>query len=138
MRKFPLIILSSLIVWLGACKSLEDSGRAYFRKGQKVKGVEPVDALLERMHKDQELRDVLYGQLKSAKVVQCTLLRNQLYVASMSGSSHKEVIEAVRLMETAYQENDAAFLQACDQVTSTELGRTFVAIQQEYLINKKQ
>jgi hypothetical protein len=134
---FKVVIIISVIGWLNACASVGDAGRAYFRQGNKVKGVEPADALIERMGKDQTLRDIVYGQVKSAKVVQCTLLRNQLYVASITGSRSKEVIDAVRLMEAAYQENDAAFLSACDQILSTQLGKLFVSIQQDYLIMKK-
>lgn len=132
-KRFFIWALAMLL--LCGCATLKDAGQAYFRQGDKVKGVEPADALMKRMKQDQELRKIVYGELKAAKMVQCTLLRNQLYVASMQGKANKEVMEAVKLMETAYQDNDAEFLQACEQVLSTELGRIFLAVQQEYLID---
>lgn len=132
----PLMLLFSLM-GLSACHAtLSEAGRAYFRQGNSVKGVEPADALVERMKNDQELRDITYGPIKSARVVQCTFLRNQLYVASMKKSVSKELMDAVKLMESAYQENDKEFLAACDQIGRTELGKTFISIQNDYLIKK--
>src|SRR5580704_8732897 len=118
-----LTLLMSALLWLSACASIKDSAREYFHQGDHVKGVEPADSLIERMRKDQQLRDIMYGHLKSSKILQCTLLRNQLYVASMKGSRDQEIIEAVKIMEPAYQENDAAFLSACDQIMSMRVGK---------------
>jgi hypothetical protein len=120
------------LVFVGACASVNDAGRAYFSQGAKVKGVEPADAFLERMNTEKELRTIMYGQSKSAKIIQCTLLRNQFYVASMK-STNKEIVDAAKIFEEAYQENDDAFLTACDQVLSTQLGKNFLQIQQQYL-----
>ncbi len=125
------ILLLPLLLW-SACASVHDAGRAYFSQGSKVQGVEPAHAFLERMEKEQELRTIMYGQAKSAKIIQCTLLRNQFYVASMK-TSDKEIIDAARMFEEAYQENDDAFLRACDQVLATAMGKNFLTIQQSYL-----
>jgi len=130
------VFLAILMCALFACVSVENSGREYFQLGNKVQGVEPADALIERMNKDRELREITYGQLKSAKIVQCTILRNQLYVAAMKGKKTPELLEAVKLMEMAYQDNDKAFLAACDTISETALGKAFLAIQQQYLIRK--
>jgi|GEM_PF-2523394 len=130
-----LTMLMATVV-IAACATVDDSGRAYFRLGNKVNGVEPAEAVLERMKKDQELREITYGQLKAVKIVQCTLLRNQLYVAAMKGGKSKEIMDAVKLMEAAYQDTDATFLAACDQVLATSLGKAFLATQQQYLMRK--
>lgn len=127
----------AIMVILASCVSLEDSGRAYFRQGNKVKGVEPAEALLARMKSEQKLRDIMYGQVKSVKVVQCTLLRNQLYVAAMKSPNNKEIVDAVRELENAYQENDATFLSACDRVMSMHIGQVFMAIQNDYLARRE-
>lgn len=126
-------LLGGMLFFLVACATTKDVGRAYFREGFKVKGVEPAPDLIERLRKEKQLRDIIYGQVKAEKIVQCTLLRNQLYVAGMKGSAPEEVILAVKLMEQAYQEDDASFLAACDQIIATPVGKTFLAIQQEYL-----
>lgn len=129
-----LILLTILLIGFNACHTtLSEAGRAYFRKGEHAKGVEPAEALLKRLKNDQELRDITYGQIKSARIVQCTFLRNQLYVAAIEKSASEEIIDAVKIMEAAYQENDQAFLSACDQIAFTELGKTFIAIQNNYL-----
>lgn len=119
-------------IFMNGCASVNDAGRAYFTQGEKVKGVEPADVFLERMNSEKELRLIMYGQAKSAKIIQCTLLRNQFYVASLK-TSNKEIVESARLFEEAYQENDDAFLKACDQVLSTTLGKNFLQVQQNYL-----
>jgi hypothetical protein len=124
--------LACSLLLLSACATTENAASAYFRTS-KVKGVEPFETLMARMKKDQKLREIMYGHHKAGYLTQCTLLRNQLYVASFKGSSSQEIIDAVKLMESAYQENDAAFLAACDQIMATKLGKTFVAIQQEYV-----
>ena len=129
-------LLIIAIFWLGSCASLDDAGRAYFRQGNKVKGVEPAPLLVERMRKEQKLREIMYGQAKAEKLIQCTLLRNQLYVASMKKTT-KELEEVTRLMETAYQESDDAFLTTCEQIIATKIGRLFIAIQHQYLIQER-
>ncbi len=53
-----LVTLISSAFILSACVSVENSGREYFQLGNKVKGVEPADALIERMNKDRELREI--------------------------------------------------------------------------------
>lgn len=129
MKKLVLIFPLLLI---GSCATLKDKGKYYFTKKTDALGIEPPEAFLERMNTDQKLRDIMYGQLKSAHIVQCTLLRNQVYVASMKDSD-KEIEQAVKLLEPAYQENDQAFLAACDQVLGTKVGKAFLEVQNEYL-----
>lgn len=124
-----LIFLLPII--LSSCLSLKDKGRFYFTQNQAL-GVEPLDAFLERMNSDKQLRHLMYGELKTARIVQCTLLRNQLYVASMK-SSDSEVASAVKILEPAYQNNNEAFLKACDQVSETKVGQLFLAVQKEYV-----
>ena len=125
-----------LLLWLNACASVNDAGRAYFSQGSKVKGVEPADAFIERMEKEKELRTIMYGQVKSAKIIQCTLLRNQFYVAAMK-ASNREIIDSAKIFEEAYQQNDDAFLTACDHILATALGKDFFSIQQQYLTRAK-
>jgi hypothetical protein len=75
----------------------------------------------------------MYGPQKTARILQCTLLRNQLYVAATKNSATSDVLEAVKKMEQAYQESDEAFLTTCDQILATNVGRTFLRIQEQYL-----
>lgn len=137
MSKRNLFFMLLSLALLNACASVNDAGRAYFNEGTKVKGVEPADSLIERMNKEKELRTIMYGQVKSAKIIQCTLLRNQFYVASMKSSANQELLNTAKTFEEAYQENDEAFLAACDQIISTNLGKTFLTIQQQYLATEK-
>jgi hypothetical protein len=130
-----LYLLLPLFV-VSACASVKDAGRTYFSQGAKVKGVEPAEAFIERMDRDKELRLLMYGQVKAAKIIQCTLLRNQFYVAAMKSSSN-EIVEAAKTFEEAYQENDDAFLDACDQILGTPIGKDFMTIQQQYLTQAK-
>ena len=51
----------------------------------------------------------------------------------MEGAKSKEIVQAVQLLETAYQDTDAAFLKACDQILPTDLGKAFIRTQTEYL-----
>ena len=120
-----------LLALLSSCLSLKDKGQLYFIKNQAL-GVEPVDTFLERMNLDKQLRHLMYGELKTARIVQCTLLRNQLYVASIK-SSDSEVAQAVKILEPAYQNNNEEFLKACDQVSAMKVGQIFLAVQKEYV-----
>jgi hypothetical protein len=129
---FKEAIMGIIIFILSACVTTRNLGNLYFKKGEKVKGVEPYNSLLERMNKDQQLREIMYGQAKSGKIVQCTILRNQLYVAAME-SKNAEILNAVKIMENSYQEDDRSFLMACDQILATKLGQSFLSIQQDYL-----
>jgi hypothetical protein len=127
------VIFFGCLLLMNSCATIEDSGRAYFRSGNNVSGVEPAEAMLERLDKDQQLRKIAHGELKAEKIVQCTFLRNQLYVAAVKGPRTQQVLDAVKIMESAYQDTDDAFLATCDQISKTPLGQTFLNIQQEYL-----
>jgi hypothetical protein len=126
-----------VVILMNGCASIHEAGRAYFREGYEVKGVEPAETYLSRMNKEKQLRDSMYSQNKSARIIQCTLLRNQFYVASTKGSPPKKVLELTKILERAYQESDEAFLAACEQVIKTEEGRAFLVIQQDYLSSRK-
>lgn len=126
-----LLFTSFMLIMLSSCSSVADKAKLYFHT-KSAKGVEPYESFMVRMRKDQELRDIMYGRVKSGRLVQCTILRNQLYVAALKGSVSHEIIEAVKVMEAAYQENDAVFLTVCEQVAATETGRIFLQVQQEY------
>ena len=45
-----LLLLS--LFWLSSCATVDEGGRIYFRLGNKINGVEPADALIERMQRD--------------------------------------------------------------------------------------
>lgn len=128
---FSIVLLAVLVY--GGCASISDAGAAYFKRGSNLAGVEPPELVLKRMREDQKMRDIIYGKFKAAKVLQCTLLRNQLYVAATVKKNDLAIEEAVIMMEAAYQSNDEAFISTCDQILTTELGREFARIQQEYL-----
>lgn len=124
-----------MLMFLSSCSSIADKAKLYFHTTS-AKGVEPYQSFMERMRKDQELRDIMYGRLKAGRLVQCTILRNQLYVAALKGSASNEIIEAVKVMEAAYQESDAVFLTICEQVAASEVGRIFLQVQQDYAASK--
>lgn len=119
------------ILFLSSCASLQDKGRLYFTSGSAL-GVEPAESFLERMKSEQEIRNIMYGPSESTHIIQCTLLRNQIYVASMN-SSNTEIEQAVKIMEPAYQENNESFLAACDQILTTNVGKAFLQVQHQYL-----
>jgi hypothetical protein len=125
MRKFIFLL------FLSSCISIKDKGRLYFKE-RNIVGVEPYGDFLERMKTDKQLRTLVYGDLKSARIIECTLLRNQLYVASIK-SSDQEVLRLVKIIEPAYQDNNESFINACDQVLATQMGQEFLKIQHEYV-----
>lgn len=133
------MIIIKLVTWLFVCcsfgcASINDAGRIYFKLDNKVIGVEPVGSFLARVSKEKELRSELYGKAQSERIIKCSILRNQFYVASIKYPSNKEIVETTRIFEEAYQQNDELFLQACDQISGTQIGRNFLSAQQQYLI----
>jgi hypothetical protein len=131
-----LMTVAGLALGLSSCTSLHESARLYFVKTNQLKGAEGPVEVKERLAKDAHINEIMHGGVKAGRVLQCTLLRNQLYVAKYNGVSGHDgdlLTEAVMLMEKAYQENDSAFLAACEEVTSSKVGQVFMAVQQEYL-----
>ncbi len=134
------ILLTTALIFIASCTSINESGRAYFRLSKPMAGVETPAQVIKRTNQRPEVRRLIYGQLKPARILQCTILRNQLYVAALKGTSGdqgKEIANAASLMEKAYQEDDQAFLSVCDQILSSPIGKTFWAIAEQYVTVSK-
>ncbi len=130
------IILATTLVFSLSCTSINESGRAYFRLAKPMAGVQTPEQVVAYVNRNPHMRRLLYGELKAAKILQCTILRNQLHVAMKKGTSGSEgamIAEAALLMEKAYQEDDQAFLQACDQIMASKVGIAFWTIAQQYV-----
>lgn len=120
---------------LPGCMTLKEAGQAYFRDAGKHAGVLSPEQVLRRVQDHEQIRHILYQDLKPAKIIQCSFLRNQIYVASLQnigGQDGKDLKYASELLEKAYQQDDQSFLRACDQVLSLRVGQIFGAIQQAY------
>jgi hypothetical protein len=130
-------ILFIVLAFLGLshCASLSDAGRAYFRSSHKLVGVEEPQKLLDRFEKNSNIQKILYASKKDI-LLQCSILRQQVYVASRIplGSEDKaELKRVVDILEQAYQQDDALFLQACEEVLTMRVGRVFSNIQAFYI-----
>ncbi len=124
------------ILSLTSCTTIKESSVSYFRSHKALAGVESVEQVLQRAEQEKRMRSFIYEHLTPARILQCTVLRNQLYVAAkngLSGSEGKEIAAAATTMETAYQESDENFLFACDQVLQSTVGQVFWRTAQYYL-----
>lgn len=130
------ILISALIIMCGSCTSINESAASYFRLSKPMAGVENPKQIFERVNSRPSLRRLLYPHVKPEKIVQCSILRNQLYVAALqgtSGSIGKEIADAALLIEKAYQEDDDSFLAACTQILSSKVGQSFWHIALNYV-----
>lgn len=126
--KYYLLVM---LIYLSACSSIEHSAHIYFKKHSSIKGVEPYESLISRMRKDQELREIVYGKIKAGHLLECIILRHQLYSASLHNAK-KDIVDAAKIMENGYQQDDQIFLRACSEIMTTEVGRIFLKVQQDY------
>jgi hypothetical protein len=134
-KAFMMRILVLCSLFLSACSSMREAGQAYFISETKLKGLDSSQAVLERVNKNRRLFHIVYNNLKPERVIQCTFLRNQLYVAASKGLGGRDkdaITKAALMMEKAYQEDDQAFLSACDEIFASPLGITFAEIQRSF------
>lgn len=130
------ILIALSLLLLMSCASTKESAHAYFRQKNTLVGIESTEQVLERLEQQEKMRAFIYEGLSSARVLQCTILRNQLYVAAKkgtSGSEGKEIATTAARIEKAYQENDKEFLFACEQVLNTPVGKRFWSTAEFYL-----
>lgn len=114
-----------------SCATLDDAKTAYFRSDYSVKGVESLPQLIKRMKSKQAIS--IYGLSTIDKLIRCTVLRNQLYVASLKGMCRSKISNEAWLLEQGYQKNDESFFNTCDEVMKSEIGKKFLATQKYYL-----
>jgi len=129
------IFIAACVVFLSNCMSLKDAGRAYFNPRKNYVGVQNPQEVIQRIENNKKIRHIIYGSLKEDKIIECIFLRNQIYVASLMSLSKEDKRELKRvseIMEQAYQFDDQDFLQACDQVKNSHVGRLFGEIQNNY------
>lgn len=126
--KYYLLVM---LIYLSSCSSIEHSAHIYFKKHSNIKGVEPYESLIARMRKDQALREIVYGKIKAGHLLECMILRHQLYAASLHNGK-KNIVDAAKIMESGYQQDDQVFLRACSEIMTSEIGQIFLKVQQEY------
>lgn len=135
MAKWTFIIL----LFINACAgSLKEYGRLYFLKKDKIAGVEPLFSLNKRLSQEKELTKIVYGSEKLQKIISCTILRNQLYVAGLynpPGQMGLEIKTLVREIEDAYQQNDEIFLDVCNKISNEHIGKEFLKLQMNERLN---
>lgn len=130
------ILISTILITCGSCTSVNEAAASYFRLSKPMAGTESPTQIMERVNGKSQLQRLLYPHVKPQKIVQCTILRNQLYVAALKGTSGaegKEIADAALLMEKAYQEDDDSFLAACAQIISSKVGQSFWHIALNYI-----
>lgn len=129
------ILILACLGLISSCASLRDAGRAYFKPNNKWAGVQTPQEVIKRTENNKKIRTIIYGPLTEDKIIECTILRNQVYVASLLslGKQDKQELKLVSdILEEAYQFDDQAFLEACDQVKNSHVGRLFMGIQKSY------
>ena len=115
---------------LCGCVSLRQTSQKYFSPPQKYAGLQNARKIRDDAEDKSAFRKLVYGDLSPVRVVKCSWLRGQLYVAVLSGGLSEQdktlVVDAARALEAAYQDNDENFLSVCDEVMASRIGRLFV------------
>lgn len=118
------------------CLSTSQYAMMYFRQSRSTPFVESPDAFFERINATHSVRQKLYGGEQQAKEVeQCSLFRNQLFVASLKrdrGEAGKEVQAVASKIEKAYQDSEEEFMRVCRIEKNTPLGQIFLIVQAYY------
>lgn len=118
------------------CLSTTQYAMMYFRQTRSTPSFESPDAFFERVDATRSVRQKFYGDARQAKEVeQCSLFRNQLFVASLrsdGGEAGKEVQAVASNVERAYQNSEEEFMRVCKIEKNTPLGQIFLAIQSFY------
>lgn len=131
-----LIIFLAVFFLFCNCTSLNEASTRYFYQSGRIVGVETPQEVSQRVNNDKTMRQILYKHLRPSHIIQCTILRNQLFVAGLKGLSGKEGEEiktALMTIEKGFQQDDQAFLQACDAVMASRVGKVFIATQKNLL-----
>jgi hypothetical protein len=132
------ILVSQIILYfiLGCGVSLREAGSAYLRQNKNYAGVESPEQIFERLEKHERMRNIMYNNISVPQIINCTFLRNQIYVASLASlrsQDARELKQAADILERAYQQDVNAFLAACDQVLATRVGQVLSEIQARFL-----
>ena len=136
-----LIMYQKIIIILGlgllpGCLSLKDAGSAYFRGEHKYAGIQsPCAGIRARWaaRKRYAISSMASLGAKSFNVLSCAISSMWLRSRAPGGQDGKDLKNASTLLEQAYQQDDQAFLSACDQVLAMRVGKIFNTIQQEFL-----
>jgi hypothetical protein len=136
MNSTKFLALGAIFLLMQGCASLRQQAATYFLSDKEVAGVEKPEEVMARMEKHRRLQEIAQGEHTAQRAFECTLLRNQLYVAALHSAS-KEVSAAALDLEKAYQQDDQTFLLTCNRVRDTFVGQSFMTVQQEYLLRQK-
>ena|SRR5580700_7395748 len=125
-----------LVLAFVGCTSMNQASRRYFYLDKTIVGVEAPGQVIMRIEDHPAMTHILYGDIKVSKLIECIFLRNQLYVAALSGVSKSDwqPIKSVALMvEQGFQESDHSFLSACDKAFAAPELRPFFDAQKEFI-----
>lgn len=118
------------------CLSTSQYAMMYFRQTTNTPFVESPEAFFERVNATHSVWQKLYGDIRQTKEMeQCSLFRNQLFVASLrndGGEAGKEVQVVASHIERAYQNSEEEFMRVCKIEKNTPLGQIFLGIQSFY------
>ena len=152
------LVVLAIVAAVSGCQTFESYGRAWGENDRSVAGVE-TRAAAERRYADTAAeRAALFGAREAKQLERCEMLRYQLVTASRDASFTVGMvwgcplawpIDVVTLLfwpigetqkaqavwtqaerlERAYQSDTKSFLDVCQQVKRTPVGRAFVAVQ---------
>lgn len=128
MKNICAILVFGLFV--SGCASLHQQAHYYFTNQTQYASVESVNDMQERLSRYHAERRISGQDRKEREMIECLLLRNQLFVASLKGAS-KEVKNAAKLLEEGFQADDKTFIDVCFQVRNTDVGHVFMKVQHE-------
>jgi hypothetical protein len=154
MKRLFLLIL----VFASGCQTFEGYGRAWVENDRSFAGVESHAEATKRYADTRRERAAMFGTKEADQLERCEMLRSQLVTASRDASFNVGMVwgcplawpidvvtlllwpigetqkaqavwaEAERL-ERAYQADTKTFLEVCQQVKATPVGRAFVGVQ---------
>lgn len=141
-----------------SCQTFEGYGRAWGESDRSIAGVESRDEALKRYAATAAERAALFGAREAKQLERCEMLRHQLVTASRDAAFNVGMVwgcplawpidlvtllfwpigetqkaqavwaQAERL-ERAYQADTKTFLDVCQQVKATPVGRAFMGVQ---------
>lgn len=158
MKRLLLLLIPFMAVVASGCQTFEGYGRAWVENDRSLAGVESHAEATKRYAETRSERADVFGAKEAKQLERCEMLRNQLVTASRDASFNVGMvwgcplawpIDVVTLLfwpigetqkaqavwaqaerlERAYQADTKTFLDVCQQVKATPVGRAFMGVQ---------
>jgi hypothetical protein len=152
------LVVLAILAAVSGCQTFESYGRAWGENDRSLAGVETRADAEQRYADTAAERAALFGAREAKQLERCEMLRHQLVTASRDASftvgmvwgcplawpidlvmllfwpiGETQKAQAVwaqaERMERAYQADTKMFLEVCQQVKATPVGRAFMSVQ---------